>query len=125
MSCFERAADLLTPDITLERLMQSIKLIPIPVQFDPENCVQPDHPGVQRSDIHFSESELALFKLSMDLGLTRDKLKAVIATISQETFNVKDISSDLFAKIDRAKINNIAYEVPTKLFVSVRPIIPQ
>lgn len=60
----------------------------------------------------------------MDLGLTRDKLKAVIATIGQETFNVKDISSDLFAKIDRAKINNIAYEVPTKLFVSVTLIIP-
>jgi hypothetical protein len=57
---------------------------------------------------------MALLDLSLEMGFTREKLRAVIETISKETFNVKDISSDLFAKIDRAKINNIQYEVLIK-----------
>jgi hypothetical protein len=57
---------------------------------------------------------MALLDLSLEMGFTREKLKAVIETISKETFNVKYISSDLFAKIDRAKINNIQYEVLIK-----------
>jgi hypothetical protein len=69
---------------------------------------------VARPEIHFTESEMALLDLSLEMGFTRATLKAVIETISKETFNVKDISSDLFAKIDRAKINNIKYEVLIK-----------
>ena len=114
MLCFEKAADLLTPDLPLEKIMESIKHIPAPVHINPELCIRPKHPGVARPDIHFTESEMALLDLSLEMGFTREKLRAVIETISKETFNVKDISSDLFAKIDRAKINNIKYEVLIK-----------
>jgi hypothetical protein len=81
---------------------ESIKHIPVPVQINPELrlCIRPNHPGVTRPEIHFSESELALLNLSLEMGFTRAKLKAVIETIGKETFNVKDISSDLIAKVD-------------------------
>ena len=111
MLCFEKAAELLTPDISFANIMKSIKHIPVPVQINPELCVRPNPPGITRPEIHFSESELALLNLSLEMGFTRAKLKAVIETISKETFNVKDFSSDLFAKIDRAKINNIKGKV--------------
>ena len=111
----ERAADLLTPDIPFEKMMESLAHIPLPVQFDEELCVQSNHPGVARPNIHFTESELSLFKSSMELWLTRDKLQAFIETIRNNMFNVKDISSDPLAKLDRAHIQNILYQVLRKL----------
>jgi hypothetical protein len=36
MLCFEKAADLLTPDLPLEKIMESIKHIPAPVHINPE-----------------------------------------------------------------------------------------
>ena len=89
---FERAADMLVPDISLDRMMDSIKSVPLPTPIDPNECIIHHDFALHRPDIHFSESELRLFKLSAELGLGRQKLKAVIETISNESFNVQDVS---------------------------------
>lgn len=110
-SPLERASTLLVPKASLVQILSSIKKIPLPEQTLPDSSVVLTPPSSRRLSTHFSESEIAMLNLAVKRRFTRETTKDIIKTVQDPSFNPQDISSDIFAKIDREDLGNMSFEV--------------